>query len=33
MDRHSENASQAADFLQEHVAVREVIYPFQVSHP
>jgi cystathionine gamma-synthase len=33
MDRHSENASQIADFLQEHQAVAEVIYPFQVSHP
>jgi cystathionine beta-lyase/cystathionine gamma-synthase len=33
MDRHCENASQVADFLEEHPAVAGVIYPFQVSHP
>jgi cystathionine beta-lyase/cystathionine gamma-synthase len=33
MDRHCENASQVADFLEEHPAVARVIYPFQVSHP
>ncbi len=33
MDRHCENALKVAEFLQTHIAVKEVKYPFLVSHP
>jgi cystathionine gamma-synthase len=33
MQRHSENASAVAEFLQEHPAVSSVLYPGLPSHP
>ncbi|NDJ52264.1 MAG: cystathionine gamma-synthase [Chloroflexi bacterium] len=33
MDRHSDNAMQIAQFLADHIAVAEVIYPGLESHP
>jgi cystathionine beta-lyase/cystathionine gamma-synthase len=33
MDRHSSNAVAVADFLVDHPAVDQVLYPFHPSHP
>jgi len=33
MDRHFENAVAIVEFLEEHLKVEKVIYPFQAGHP
>lgn len=33
MDRHCENASKLANYLEEHDKIEKVIYPFHKSHP